>query len=369
MINSALSLKKFHYPAGRLGDRTTRMKRFFSALLAMTAAATQADHPGVTKTEFIFENAPFAQCHASTIAEGKHGLVAAWFAGTREKNPDVGIWVSRHVDGRWLGPVEIDKGIVKDVDYPCWNPVLFQQPEGDLILFYKIGPNPREWWGVYRASADGGATWSERVELPKNIVGPIKNKPVLLSDGTLLCPSSTETQGWRVHFEMTRDFGKTWARTTSINDGMAVNAIQPSILTLEDGALMALGRSRESLIWQSVSTNLGQSWSEMRLIDLPNPNSGTDAVTLKNGQHVLVYNHTGKGRSPLNVAVSSNGYNWNAAVVLEAGPGEFSYPAVIQTADGLVHVTYTWKRTSVKHVVLDLAKFAIKPIIRGAWPR
>jgi predicted neuraminidase len=369
MIGSRFSLKKFRYRRRPLGARTTGMKRFFAALLSGIAVAASAAHPGIVKTELIFEKAPFDQCHASTIAEGKNGLVAAWFGGTREKHPDVGIWLSRQVEGKWTAPVEIDKGIVKEIDYPCWNPVLFQRPEGDLMLFYKIGPNPREWWGVYRTSADGGETWSGRVDLPANHAGPIKNKPVLLADGTLLCPSSTETKGWRVHFELTRDFGKTWARTTPINDGVAVNAIQPSILTLADGSLMALGRSRESLIWQSVSTNQAQSWSEMRLIDMPNPNSGTDAVTLKSGQHVLVYNHTTRGRSPLNVAVSANGVNWNAAVVLEDSPGEYSYPAAIQTSDGLVHITYTWKRTSVKHVVLDIGKFATKPIVRGAWPR
>lgn len=344
------------------------MQRVLTTLLASIGIAA-AQQPGIVKTEFIFEQAPFKQCHASTIAEGKHGLVAAWFAGTREKNPDVGIWVSRHVDGKWTAAVEIDQGIVKDVDYACWNPVLFQQPEGDLMLFYKIGLNPREWWGVYRSSKDGGKTWSDRVDLPKGIFGPVKNKPVLLKDGTLLCPTSTEDKGWRVHFESTKDFGKSWKRTPAINDGVAVGAIQPSVLTMKDGSLMALGRSQQRLIWQSVSTDQGKTWSDLRLIDLPNPNSGIDAATLENGQHVLVYNHTGRGRSPLNVAVSPNGHNWNAVAVLESKPGEYSYPAVIQTADGLVHITYTWKRTHVKHVVLDLAKLPARSIVRGAWPR
>lgn len=345
------------------------MNRFIASLISLLGFNLAAPAAEAVQSEFVFTKAPFQQCHASTIAEGKHGLVVAWFAGTREKDPDVGIWVSRQVDGTWTEPVEIDKGIVGDQDFACWNPVLFQQPGGDLMLFYKIGLNPREWWGAYRTSADGGKTWSDRVKLPDNIFGPVKNKPVLLKDGTLLCPTSTEDKGWRVHFEATKDFGKTWTRTRAINDGVAVNAIQPSILVMGDEELMALGRTREKLIWQSLSTDGGKTWSEMRLIDLPNPNSGTDAVTLKNGAHVLVYNHTARGRSPLNVAVSNNGFNWNAAVVLESDPGEYSYPAVIQSADGKVHITYTWKRTSVKHVTLDPAKLPSKPIIRGVWPK
>jgi predicted neuraminidase len=345
------------------------MHRFIASLLPLVGIHLTAAPDPAVRSEFIFTNAPFTQCHASTLAEGRHGLIAAWFAGTREKNPDVGIWVSRHLDGRWTAPEEIDKGIVGDTDYACWNPVLFQQPDGDLMLFYKIGLNPREWWGVYRTSADGGKTWSKRIDLPKDIFGPVKNKPVLLKDGTLLCPTSTEDKGWRVHFEATKDFGKTWTRTRAINDGVAVSAIQPSILVMGEKELMALGRTREKLLWQSLSADGGQTWSDMRLIDLPNPNSGTDAVTLKNGTHLLVYNHTARGRSPLNVAVSNNGFNWNALTALETGPGEFSYPAVIQTADGLVHITYTWKRTSVKHVTLDPARLTAKPIVRGVWPK
>lgn len=332
-----------------------------------------AAQSGVVKTEYVFTTAPFKQCHASTLAEGSKGLVAAWFGGTREKNPDVSIWVSRMVEGKWTAPAEIDKGIAKndagvDTDYATWNPVLFQRPGGELVLFYKIGLDPRQWWGAYRTSADGGVTWSDRITLPDGIAGPIKNKPVLLEDGTLLCGSSTETTGWRVHFESTTDFAS-WKKSGAINDGVAVGAIQPSILTMADGSLMALGRSKQKLIWQSVSRDQGKTWGDMRLLDMPNPNSGTDAVTLKNGQHVLVYNHTGRGRSPLNVAVSHNGYNWRAAAVLENQPGEYSYPAVIQTKDGRVHITYTWKRERIKHVVLDMKMLPSQPIMHGAWPR
>ena len=116
----------------------------------------------------------------------------------------------------------------------------------------------------------------------------------------------------------------------------------------------------------------------MTLTDFPNPDSGIDAVTLKDGRHLLVYNHnirTGsnnKGRSPLNVAVSKDGKTWQAALVLEDDPNApngFPYPAVIQTRDGLVHITYTWERKRIKHVVIDPAKLTLKPIIAGHWPQ
>jgi alpha-L-rhamnosidase len=112
----------------------------------------------------------------------------------------------------------------------------------------------------------------------------------------------------------------------------------------------------------------------MKATNLPNPNAGTDAVTLTNGMQLLVYNHTTRksqprGRELLCVAVSKDGVNWEAAAVLENTPkSEFSYPAVIQTADDLVHITYTWKRRNVKHVVIDPAKLETKPIVDGKWP-
>jgi alpha-L-rhamnosidase len=95
----------------------------------------------------------------------------------------------------------------------------------------------------------------------------------------------------------------------------------------------------------------------MSLLDLPNPSAGIDAVTLRDGRFVMVYNHTTGGRSPLNVAISSDGVQWRPALVLENESGrEFSYPAVIQSGDGLLHITYTWRRERIKHVVVDPGK-------------
>ena len=139
--------------------------------------------------------------------------------------------------------------------------------------------------------------------------------------------------------------------------GSAIDAIQPSILTHGGGKLQAIGRTRSGRVFETWSDDSGQTWSPVTLLDLPNPSAGTDALTLKDGRHLLVYNHTPKGRTPLNVAVSRDGRAWTAVHVLENEPGEYSYPAVIQTADGLVHITYTWRRERIKHVVLDPAKF------------
>lgn len=330
--------------------------------------------------EFIFKEAPFPSCHASTIEETPEGLVASWFGGTHEKHEDVEIWVSRKVNGTWTTPVSVADGIQHESKrYPTWNPVLFQAPDGPLMLFYKVGPDPKSWWGMLMTSDDYGKTWSEPTRLPEDVLGPIKNKPVMLDDGTLISPSSTEhdDNGWRVHFEMTNDLGKTWKIVGPINDGKTFNVIQPSVLIFSDGRLQMIARSREDHLISSWSEDKGKRWGKLTKTVLPNPNSGTDAVTLSNGWQLLVYNHTvktkgkwGGARSPLNVAVSKDGQNWKSLLVLEDEPGEYSYPAVIQAQDGTVHITYTWKRERIKHVALDVSEvnFAkLKDIKDGKW--
>jgi predicted neuraminidase len=331
--------------------------------------------PGVVMAEFLFAEAPFAACHASTLASSGEALVAAWFAGSREGQADVGIWVARKQGEHWSAPVEVATGQSPDGQrYPCWNPVLFPLPSG-LLLFYKVGPTPDTWWGMLLRSSDGGQTWSAAERLPEKILGPIKNKPELLPTGRLLCPSSEEQPGWTVHLEWTSDAGRHWERSSPLNDPAQIEAIQPTILRLGGDKLAILSRTRQGKIAQATSNDGGQTWSAMALLDLPNPNSGIDAITLADGRHLLVYNHVGKRadewggpRWPLNVAVSADLIRWQAAAVLETEPGEFSYPAVIQTGDGLVHVSYTWERRKIKHVVLDPTRLPLRAMPAGAWP-
>jgi len=334
-------------------------------------------NPGLVKSEFLSEQAPHVQCHASTIAETKDGLVAAWFGGTKEGKPDVGIWLTRQVDGKWTQPVEVADGRQPDgKKFPTWNPVLFQSKNGPLLLFFKAGPTPKTWWGMLMTSGDEGKTWSKPQRLPEGFAGPVKNKPVMLANGDLLCPSSSEDQGWRVHFERTPDLGVTWTKTMPVNDGKEIAAIQPSILFHPGNRLQALGRTQQGRIFEIWSGDGGLTWGKMSLAGLPNNNAGTDAVTLADGRQMVVYNHSGnsegkKGgpRSPLNVSISKDGKAWQAALVLENEPRkEFSYPAVIQTRDGLVHITYTWRREKIKHVVIDPAKLVLRDMPDGQWP-
>lgn len=327
---------------------------------------------GLLKSELIYtlDNKPTPECHASTIEEIDGGMIAAWFGGTYEKHNDVGIWVSKNMGGEWSAPVEVANGVQNEnLRYPCWNPVLFQPKEGPLMLFYKVGPSPREWWGMLMTSSDGGITWSKPKKMGKgmhgDLLGPIKNKPVQLADGTIICPTSIEYYDdkkelfWQVFFETSTDNGKTWKASPYINDGVEFDAIQPSILFYPNNKLQVLCRTIQGAVSQSWSEDGGKTWGKMTATELPNPNAGTDAVTLDDGRQLLIYNHTTKkgkfpkGRNMLNLAISEDGQNWKPVMTLERENGEFSYPAIIQGADGLVYITYTYQRLSVKYAVVD----------------
>ncbi|MFV8341279.1 sialidase family protein [Flavobacterium sp. XS2P39] len=336
---------------------------------------------GILVDEFIYDKAPYPSCHAATIVEASNGdLVASWFGGTHERHPDVTILVSikKKNSDAWSEGVQVADGVMKEGPrLPTWNPVLYQIPGGDLMLFYKIGPKPSEWWGMIMTSSDNGKTWSKPRNMPKDFLGPIKNKPVLLSDGTLMCPSSIEGDGWRLRMETSPDFGKTWKMGDTIARGKnKINAIQPSILFHKGGKIQAIARTRNRAMASTFSSDNGKSWSDLELLDLPNNNSGTDAVTLKNGKHLLVYNHVlppgdlAKGpRTPLNVSISKDGIHWDASLILEDSKiSQYSYPSMIQSSDGMVHIVYTWRRQRIKYVKIDPRKLVSLPIKNGIWP-
>lgn len=338
---------------------------FFIAFILLATTVQAVKLPKTCKiltSELIFTDAPFKECHASTIIESKDGsLLAAWFGGTRESNKDVEIWISQCKGGKWTAPRSVANGIINEsLRYACWNPVLFRTVDGVLSLYYKVGPNPREWWGMVIRSTDEGQSWSAPEKLPDGILGPIKNKPVVLPSGVILSPSSieTKTEEWHAHIERSTDDGKSWQKI-DIDPKNPVKVIQPTLLLYPGGKIQALLRSNQNVVMDSWSNDEGKTWSPLAKTEVLNPNSGIDAVTLKSGVQVLVYNPKKgggdwvNGRNKLNVAVSKDGKSWQDVAVLEDQPsGEFSYPAIIQTSDKAVHVVYTADRKSIKHVEL-----------------
>lgn len=327
----------------------------------------------IISSEFIFTEAPFLSCHASTLVEAPNGdLMAAWFGGTREGNPDVAIWWSTKRGSTWTSP----QVLAKENNTPCYNPVLFYTDDGKLWFYYKFGTHPSIWSAARKYSLDNGTTWSSTEYLPAGWYGPIRTKPLILKNGIVVSGTSVESyRNWAVWIERSKDHGKSFQKIGPItvpkpkkvpSTGPDAGAndwehtygiIQPSIVSLSKKHLRLYARSTSQIghIVISDSYDQGISWTPGKIIDLPNPNSGIDAMTLRDGRIALVYNHAAEGRSPLNVAMSNDGTDFKMIYTLEDEPEmEFSYPYMIQDKEGLLHITYTWKRLQIKHVVIRI---------------
>lgn len=330
-----------------------------SALCCIGAKAQQAQ---VLDSGRVFVSAPFASCHASTICQTAEGdLVVAFFAGSWEGCKDVCVWSCRKdaVAKRWTAPQCVATGIVGPQEqHPCWNPVLYALPDNDLLLFYKTGVYIPQWVGHTMRSADGGRTWSAPSTLKKGLLGAIKNKPLRVGR-RLIAPSSTEP-AWKPHFEVSNLSGRRW-KNVAVECDTAIKAIQPAILQLKNDTLLALMRTKNNYLAQSFSTDKGRHWSRVELTDIPNNNSGIDAMTLRSGLHVMVYTPLSLTpgsefgpRTPLVLAVSHDGRHWRQVLTLEGGKGEYSYPSVIEGAYGTLHIVYTFQRKQIKyaHILL-----------------
>jgi predicted neuraminidase len=307
---------------------------------------------------FIFEKPPTPSCHASTLVEHTPGkLLAAWFGGEKEGARDVAIYLSAFDGDKWSAPVVA----ANEPNQPCWNPVLFKSSKKTLFLFYKAGPSPMSWSGFVKRSDDEGKNWTKAAILPAGLLGPIKNKPIEIK-GTIVAPTSVEShRAWCSWVERSTDDGKTWTRHGPIQvPGKPYGIIQPTLLQADKGRIIALCRATRTIgfICQSESTDGGLTWSDAKPTELPNPNSGIDAVRGSDGNFYLAYNPTRLPvRTPLVLARSTDeGKNWKTVATAEKDVGEFSYPALIQSSDGKLHLAYTYNRKHIKHLTFDPKK-------------
>ena len=310
--------------------------------------------------EYIFDlkRAPTPECHASTILKLKNGdLLAAWFGGTKEGEPDVRIWLSRRRNGVWEEPFMIRDGIA----WTHWNPVLFETKDGKILLFYKSGSDRIPTWKTYLVtSTNGGESFGEARELVAGDVGgrgPVKNKPIYLSDGTLIAPASIETETqWYPMVDISHDDGNTWhAVTIPMPQNSDAAVIQPTLWESSAGTVHALMRSKQECIWRSDSNDFGKTWCTAYATALPNNNSGLDLTKLSDGTLTLVSNPVTKRRYPLTLAFSKdNGESFGKVLTLEDDIGEFSYPAIIADGDRL-YITYTYNRKGIVFAEVCLA--------------
>jgi len=314
-----------------------------------------------TKSYIFEQNDVFPSCHASTLTHLSGGdLLAAWFGGTCEGDPDVDIWISRRHKGIWSPPVKA----AEEEGLPHWNPVLFTAEDGTVYLYYKVGHTFSEWYTRVMVSTDGGQTWSQPRELvqgDRGGRGPVRNKPIILQNGTWVAPASLEQQAWEAFVDVSSDRGETWTSSCIIRAPITrepgKGIIQPTLWESQPNHVSMLLRSTEGLIYRSDSIDGGKCWREAYATSLPNNNSGIDLVKTAGGMLALVHNPVGANwgpRTPLVVSLSEDdGLTWQQALVLEEGEGEFSYPAIIE-AGGKLYITYTWNRKKIAFWELTL---------------
>ena len=328
----------------------------------------------VTKEIIAGEKRDFDSAHAPTLLQLPDGdVLAAWFAGSWEKDPNVAIWMSKRRHGVWEKPrmVADTRGVA------LWNPVLFELTGGRVILFYKEGATISEWRTLFKISTDGGESWSAAGELVPGDTGggrgPVKNKPIRLKNGTILAPASLEGETWDAFVDISTDDGKTWQQSafvplhrTGYNQQMinrpynryycfGKGVIQPTLWEDDKGDIHMLLRSTSSAIYKSDSVTGGRTWCTAYACGLPNNNSGLDVVKLPHGGLVLAYNAAGnlpnyyKGpRTPLTLAYSDdNGDTWQELYVLESGRGAFAYPAIICNDKNEIMVAYSANREQI----------------------
>ncbi|MGD9202823.1 MAG: exo-alpha-sialidase [Chitinispirillia bacterium] len=352
----------------------------------MVIRMASEDHPLFKRTK-MYTKASFPSCHCASIEELQDGtLLSVFFGGSGEGKTDVEIRLCRKEPGKeWTAPISVAVGTQDGKRGPTRNPVVFETFDGKVILFYRIFKIHGYWplYGWMKTSMDGGKTWSEPRRIAEDCIGPEKNKPVQLENGTILSPTANRNDknnkdnnlnGHTARIEISTDNGETWKAMPTIETGNFLS-IQPTILSYPDGRLQILCRAYGGKLPTSWSNDSGKTWSKLEQSILPCNWSGIDGVTLRDGRQFLVYNHVptkhgSKGsRSRLNLAVSKDGKAWSAGLFL--GNGNYHYPSIIQSRDGLVHIVFTWARKVIGYIVVNPYKITddnTVPMPNGNWP-
>lgn len=317
-------------------------------------------------------------CHAPSICEAPSGrLLVAFYAGQKEGAPDSVIFgaVFDKEELTWSAP----QTWVHVPGRALANPRLFIGPDQAIWLLFGVNYGPRWCSGdtylFVKRSYDEGSSWFD-MELFIEIKGLLgKNKP-FHENKLWLFPLEWE-RTWSATFLRSVDNGKSWQLIGDLGKAANAHLIQPAIVRLSDGRLAAYMRSQEGWIYVAYSTDDGFSWSTPTPTTIPNNNSGLDLIRSDTGLLILACNPVGLfevprpvengwpeelavgfsrwgPRSPLVLLVSNDeGATWPVVIVLESGPGEYSYPSLLLSSTGYIHVVYTYRRRYIAHVAFS----------------
>ncbi len=340
---------------------TDFFERFFSMFTGSTNEKSDIEFT-IEEGQLFEKKKHFKSSHASTVVKMNDGrLMSAYFAGDEEGADNVRIWFSVYDNGEWSTPSQVPS--VDTVAH--WNPVLINFGT-HLRLYYKVGKEIPNWVTKYTETSDCGKTWTAPKELVEGDTsggrGPVRNKSIILSDGTIIAGSSTEQGQWRAFFDLSTDGGKTWQRTDFITakgvDGKDIGMIQPTIWQDGDDVVHAMFRTDCGRIYRSDSNDLGRTWCEAYSTGLMNNYSGIDCVRTDDGRLWLVHTPIGmRLRNILILSVSEdNGKTWKDVTTLAGNlfdlAAEYSYPAIIAQGNKL-YITYTNKRKTINYAFIE----------------
>mmetsp|Transcript_16241 Transcript_16241/g.47674 ORF Transcript_16241/g.47674 Transcript_16241/m.47674 type:complete len:390 (-) Transcript_16241:129-1298(-) len=366
-------------------------RRLAAAVVALLAAGTDGVGPGDAVYDGVLRDGgdgrldalllpPFPSSHGSMVEQlGTDGsLVMAWFSGSGEGQDGVSIVLAQlpaeevHEGGVWSNATAISTR----PGYSNQNPVLHFEPDatgqGWLHVFHSQQPadqgesNSTIWY--LKSTVDGDPAcfgeWSSATEIFSEPGSYVRNRIVQELDGSWLLP---------MYYSLHGDGGTDYSHIKTLpgNGGdpsapgdwidvdlpRSDNLVQPTTVRVREGEALLTSYYRDKRsrrVYVSHSADDGSTWTPARRTTLPNNDAAIEAWTMRSGCIVMVLNPQTNSRDPLSIILSKDGgrtWPYQRVLEYEDGTQEFSYPSVREdrTLDGVIHVSYTYKRETIKY--------------------
>lgn len=319
----------------------------------------------IAKMEFVPVGKETKWRGQPAIAITRNALLIAWCEGTKPYSVDTEIWLARWENGSWNSIKRVATGYNESssLRLPCASPVLFEDYNNRLWLFYQVGEREGKTEAYARVSLDGGYTWQKLIKLPSSIHGPTDNRPIQVEDGTIICAASALEGGWRVRIEWAKDPEDIWFSTGYINSVFSLPAAGAAILQHDSNTFQLFAGTKNGRVATAWSKKGWRSWHKMERTVLPNPGSSVAVERLIDHRILLVHNHTILIPNRMDIAVSPDGQSWRIGCEIEAvTDGLLLDPDIIEAPNRMVHVVYSWKGQAIRHVIIDPARLASEPV-------
>ncbi|KAB8196002.1 hypothetical protein FH608_011060 [Nonomuraea phyllanthi] len=310
--------------------------------------------------------------HAAGIAQAPNGdMLTVYYGGEREGALDQALYMSRLAVGKktWSAP----EVVFDEPEKADGNPVLWSDGNRLYLFFVTIEGHGWEQSPIRLiTSDDSGKTWSDPTVIRADWGWMTGTNPIRMSNGEVLLPIYDEAGSSSGFYVFSQDMSTwkaypedhaSWIRTPE-------GSIQPTVVEVEPGHLVAYMRTGDGAIYKSESTDFARTWSAPVAEPIGNPNSRIAALKLNDGKLVLAYNPWVEHRSPLRLSLSPDkGRTWENSVDVEAQSGpQFTYPVMTQSGDGFIHMVYSYNRNNIRHVVFNEEYLRDAVGLLSNWP-